>query len=158
MSTTQKTRHIHLMFDQCWANVVDGALTLVEHWIDVRDLRGSLNHAPTCPAGSRTWLSPHINLYSVSAPALPRTLYQDNYVKQHHEEISLFEQYLRGIYDIGVTLAQRSRHSGVLSTFHLVIITRLSSWLRNHARSIYNLYYSLHSIQPPIHICGGFSW
>ena len=56
------------------------------------------------------------------------TMYQDNYVEQHHEELSLFEQCLRGSYNIGVILAQRFQHlpnSGVLSTFHLVIITRL---------------------------------
>ena len=41
---------------------------------------------------------------------------QDNYVKQHHEEISLFEQCLLGSHNIGVTLAQRSRHSPQLNT------------------------------------------
>ena len=28
------------MFDQCWANVVDGGPTLVKHWVDVLCLRG----------------------------------------------------------------------------------------------------------------------
>ena len=28
------------MFDQCWANVVDGGPTLVEHWVDVSCLLG----------------------------------------------------------------------------------------------------------------------
>ena len=28
------------MFDQCWANVVDGGPTLVEHWVDVSWLLG----------------------------------------------------------------------------------------------------------------------
>ena len=47
---------------------------------------------------------------------------------QHHEEISLFEQYLHGGHDIGVLLDKRSlAPSGVLSTFHLVIIARLLS-------------------------------
>ena len=52
------------------------------------------------------------------------------YVKQHDEEISLLEQCLRGSHNIVVILAQRFPHlpnSGVLSTFHLVIITRLFS-------------------------------
>ena len=51
-------------------------------------------------------------------------------IKQHHEEISLLEQCLRGSHNIVVILAQRSPHllnSGVLSTLHLVIITRLLS-------------------------------
>ena len=33
------------------------------------------------------------------------TLYQDNYVKQHHEELVLFEQCPRGSHNIGVILA-----------------------------------------------------
>ena len=36
------------------------------------------------------------------------TLYRN--VKQHHEELSLFEQYLHGIQNIGVILVRRSRH------------------------------------------------
>ena len=36
-----------------------------------RGLRGPLNHARTRPAGPRARLNPHMNLYSVSAPARP---------------------------------------------------------------------------------------
>ena len=31
----QQTRNIHPMLDQCWASVVNGGQTLVQHWIDV---------------------------------------------------------------------------------------------------------------------------
>ena len=31
----QQTRHIDPMLDQCWADVVDGGPTLVQHWVDV---------------------------------------------------------------------------------------------------------------------------
>ena len=29
-----KQRHIYPMFNQCWANVVDGGPTLVKHWVE----------------------------------------------------------------------------------------------------------------------------
>ena len=29
----QQTRHIDPMFDQCWADVVDGVPALVQHWM-----------------------------------------------------------------------------------------------------------------------------
>ena len=29
------------MFDQCWANVVDGGPTFVKHWVDMSRLMGS---------------------------------------------------------------------------------------------------------------------
>ena len=32
---TQQTRHIYLIFDQFWANVVDGGPILVKHWVEV---------------------------------------------------------------------------------------------------------------------------
>ena len=32
--TTQQTRDIDPMMDQCWASVVDGGTTLVQHWVD----------------------------------------------------------------------------------------------------------------------------
>ena len=41
--------------------------------MDIKDLRGPLNHARTRPAGPRAWLHPHMNLYPVTAPAPPRT-------------------------------------------------------------------------------------
>ena len=41
---TQQTWHIYLMFDQCWANVVDGGPTLVKHWVDVSCLLGTLEN------------------------------------------------------------------------------------------------------------------
>ena len=31
------------MFDQCWANVVDGGPTLVKHWVYVSSLLGRIN-------------------------------------------------------------------------------------------------------------------
>ena len=40
--STQQTRHMGLMLEQCWANVVDGGPTLVQHWIDVLCLLGIL--------------------------------------------------------------------------------------------------------------------
>ena len=30
-----RTRDIYPMLDQCWASVVDGGPTLVQHWVDV---------------------------------------------------------------------------------------------------------------------------
>ena len=39
--TTQQTRDIDPMLDQCWASVVDGGQTLVQHWVDVSFLLGS---------------------------------------------------------------------------------------------------------------------
>ena len=35
MRPAQQIRHIYPMFDQCWANVVDGGPTLGKHWVDV---------------------------------------------------------------------------------------------------------------------------
>ena len=38
----QQTRHIDPMLEQCWADVVDGGPTLVQHWVDVLCLSGRL--------------------------------------------------------------------------------------------------------------------
>ena len=38
--TTQQTRYIHQMFDQCWSTVYDVGPTLVKHWIYVSCLLG----------------------------------------------------------------------------------------------------------------------
>ena len=48
---SRQTRHIYPMFDQCWANVVDGGPTLVKHWLDVSCLLGwhlFFSEANTC--------------------------------------------------------------------------------------------------------------
>ena len=37
---SQQTRYIYPMFDQCWANVIDGGPTLVKHQVDVSCLLG----------------------------------------------------------------------------------------------------------------------
>ena len=41
VDTIQQTRHIDLMFDQCWAEVVDGGPTLVQHLFYVSCLLGT---------------------------------------------------------------------------------------------------------------------
>ena len=38
----QQTRHIDPLLDQCWANVVDGGPTLIQHWIGVSYLVDSI--------------------------------------------------------------------------------------------------------------------
>ena len=39
--TTQQTRNILPMLDQCWASLVDGGTTLVQHWEDFSCLLGT---------------------------------------------------------------------------------------------------------------------
>ena len=48
---TQQTRHIHPMFDQCWANVVDGGPALVKHCVDVSCLLGRVVYRHMAPSG-----------------------------------------------------------------------------------------------------------
>ena len=39
--STQRTRDIDPMLDRCWASVLDGGTTLVQHWVDVSCLLGN---------------------------------------------------------------------------------------------------------------------
>ena len=55
---SQKTRDIDPMFDQCWANVVDGGPTLVKHWVDVSCFSGM----PTVVFADRTMRTWHFEL------------------------------------------------------------------------------------------------
>ena len=50
---SQQPRHIYTMFDQCWANVVDGGPILVKHWVDASCLLGELLIPVTILAATR---------------------------------------------------------------------------------------------------------
>ena len=42
----QKTRDVHQMFVQCWASVVEGGPTLIQHLVNVSCLLGGISGGP----------------------------------------------------------------------------------------------------------------
>ena len=77
---SQQTRHIDPLLDQCWANVVDGGPTLIQHWIGVSYLVDSILNQIVI------MIIHHIILFGFGRPSNP-ALQSQNSLDEYHSAV-----------------------------------------------------------------------